>query len=62
MIVHGMQDDVVPVSEAHKLNAVLERHKIPHQMELLANETHWFSAVAQPRVLMACAGFLGRYL
>ncbi len=62
LIVHGIQDDVVPVSEAHKLDALLKRHKVVHQMELLPGETHWFSAAAQPRVLMACAGFLGRYL
>jgi carboxymethylenebutenolidase len=62
LIVHGVQDDVVPISEAHKVKGLLERHKVPHQVELLANETHWFSAAAQPRVLMACAGFLGRHL
>jgi carboxymethylenebutenolidase len=62
LIVHGMQDNVVPVSEAHKLEAVLKRHNVPYQMELLPGETHWFSAAAQPRILMACAGFLGRHL
>ena len=62
LVLHGEQDDVVPVSEAHKLRALLEARHVPHQVELFAGETHWFSSRAQPRLLMACAGFLGRHL
>lgn len=62
LVLHGEQDTVVPVSEAHKLAALLQAHRVEHQVELFAGETHWFSARAQPRLLMACATFLGRYL
>lgn len=62
LILHGIQDNVVPVAEAHKLQAVLKRHQVPHQIELLPQETHWFSAAAQARVLMTCAGFLAKNL
>ncbi len=62
LIVHGIQDDIVPVSEAHKLDALLKLRNVTHKVELLPGETHWFSAAAQPRVLMACAGFLGTHL
>ncbi len=62
LIIHGVKDNVVSVSEARKLQAVLERHQVPYQMELLPNETHWFSAASQPRLLMSCASFLARHL
>jgi carboxymethylenebutenolidase len=62
LIIHGMQDSVVPVSEAYKLQSLLERNHVAHQVEILPNESHWFSAAAQPRLLMTCASFLGRYL
>ncbi len=62
LILHGVKDNVVSVSEARKLQAVLARHQVPHQIELLPNETHWFSAAAQPKLLMSCASFLARHL
>ncbi len=62
LVLHGDQDSVVPVSEAHKLQRLLVRHGIRHQVEILAGETHWFSPAAQQRVLLTCASFLGRYL
>lgn len=62
LIVHGVQDNIVSVSEARNLQALLERHEVPHQVELLQNETHWFSAAVQPRLLMTCASFLARHL
>ncbi len=62
LVLHGVQDEIVPVSEARKLQGVLESHQIPHQVELLPDETHWFSAASQPKLLMTCANFLARYL
>ena len=62
LIVHGVEDRVVPVSEAHKLAALLTQHRVPHEVQLFPNETHWFSASAQPKMLMICASFLARHL
>ena len=62
LILHGERDTVVPVSEAHKLQALLQAGGIAHQLEIFPDETHWFSAAAQSRMLMSCAGFLSRYL
>ena len=62
LVLHGDQDSIVPVSEAHKLQRLLEQHHIRHQVEILPGETHWFSPAAQGRILLTCAGFLGRYL
>ena len=62
LILHGMADTVVPVSEAHKLSELLDRLHVSHQTELLPGEGHWFSPPAQLRILLAVASFLGRYL
>ncbi len=62
LVLHGDQDSIVPVSEAHKLKRVLDLHHVRHQVEILPGETHWFSPAAQQRVLLTCAGFLGRHL
>jgi predicted esterase len=62
LILHGVEDAIVPVSEARKLQGLLERHKIPHEIVLMPGETHWFSAASQPKLLMTCASFLARYL
>ena len=62
LVLHGDQDSTVPVSEAYKLQRLLEDHHVRHQIEILPGETHWFSQAAQQRVLMTCGGFLARYL
>ena len=62
LILHGEQDTLVPVSEAHKLAQLLQAGGVVHQVELFPKETHWFSAAAQSRMLMSCAGFLSRHL
>ena len=61
LVVHGEADTVVPVSEARELVRWLKSRDAPHQTELLPGEGHWFSAAAQGRILLAMAGFLGRY-
>jgi carboxymethylenebutenolidase len=62
LILHGADDTVVPVAEAHKLQRVLRERRVACEMEVLPGEGHWFSAGAQARVLMSCARFLGQYL
>ncbi len=62
LILHGEQDAVVPVSEAYKLQQLLRTGGVAHQLEIFPGETHWFSAAAQGRMLMSCAGFFSRHL
>jgi carboxymethylenebutenolidase len=62
LILHGEQDIVVPVSQAHELNDLLGRLDIPHEMQLFPPEGHWFSPGAQLRILQAIAAFLGSRL
>lgn len=62
LVLHGAQDEVVPVSEADKLRALLQERGVEHEVEILANEGHWFSPASRPGVLMRCAAFLAKYL
>ncbi len=62
LILHGADDTVVPVTEAYKLERLLTEKGAPHEIEIFAGETHWFSQAAQPRLLMRCASFLSGLL
>ena len=62
LILHGAMDDVVPVSEAHKLQKLLEQRGVIHEMEIFPGQTHWFTGAARWQLLMRCAGFLGQHL
>ena len=62
LILHGEQDTVVPVAQAHDLDDLLTRLDSPHQMQLFPAEGHWFSPGAQLRILQATALFLGNRL
>ncbi len=61
LVLHGGADPIVPVSEAHKLAGLLQASGVEHQVEIFPGETHWFSAAAQPRLLLVCGAFLSRY-
>lgn len=62
LILHGTADTVVPVTQARALNALLDRAHVPHRLELMDGQGHWFDGAAQMRILMAIAQFLGRHL
>ena len=62
LIVHGENDHVVPVSEAVKADRLLTAQNVPHRMELLPAEDHWFTPAAQAKILGLVTDFLGEYL
>lgn len=62
LIVHGTEDTVVPPSQAQALRTLFTRCRVPHRLELLEGQGHWFDGAAQMRILMAIAQFLGQYL
>lgn len=62
LILHGAKDNMVPVSEAHKLQALLNIHHIRHETHIFPDETHWFSPPAQFHLLLHAAEFLGKHL
>ena len=45
LILHGEQDRVVPVSEATRLQQLLERSGTPYEIKLYANAGHGFNAM-----------------
>ena len=62
LIIHGAKDDIVPVSEARKLESVLRGHGVTVATEILPEETHWFSYAARLRLFMLCSRFLSAHL
>ena len=62
LILHGDVDPIVPVSNAHALDSLLTRLGVPHQLQILPGEGHWFSAASQARILTAIFVFLTHYL
>ncbi len=62
LVIHGDRDTVVPVQQARHLQDLLIAHNIPHQIDILPGETHWFSPAAQMRLLLSVGGFLQRHL
>ena len=62
LILHGDSDTVVPVANALNLAALLTRLDVPHKLQTLPHEGHWFSPAATLRLVGAIAPFLGGYL
>lgn len=62
LIVHGSADNVVGLYHAEKLQALLTSLKVTHQSLILPEEGHWFSPIAQARILAAVAAFLNQHL
>lgn len=62
LIAHGEADDVVPVAEAHKLRALLELHRVPHEVEIFPHQSHWFSGSTRLSLLLRCTSFLEAHL
>ncbi len=62
LAVHGMEDQVVPAAEAETLGKLLAERDVPHRVELLPGEGHWFSSAAGLRLLGICSDFLEEHL
>ena len=62
LVLHGEKDEVVPVVEAQKLQALLEERHVPHEVEIFPTQSHWFAGTAQVQLIMRCASFLNRHL
>lgn len=45
LILHGEQDRIVPVAEAHKIARLLEQRHVPHEIKLYKNAGHGFSVL-----------------
>jgi carboxymethylenebutenolidase len=62
LILHGVTDNIVPVTFAENLDRRLTELDVAHRTELLPNEGHWFSQSSFPRILLAVSSFLQDHL
>jgi dienelactone hydrolase len=62
LVLHGEADEIVPVSEAHKLRTFLEARGVPHEIKLYPREGHAFSMLAALDAGRRTLAFLARHL
>ena len=62
LILHGEDDKLVPVSEAHKVETLLARKAMPYQIEIFPHQGHGFSGDALEEANRRTVAFLRAYL
>lgn len=62
LILHGAQDNVVPVERAYELERVLQQRKIPYQIKIYPDQGHVFEGLAQLDAMRRVAAFFKNYL
>jgi carboxymethylenebutenolidase len=62
LVLHGARDAIVPVANAHALEALLNRLGAPHEVHVYPDQAHGFHGAAQLNAAQRTATFLGRYL
>jgi len=62
LILHGEQDRIVPVSEATRLQQLLERSGTPYEIKLYPNAGHGFNGMQWIDAAQRTVQFLRRYL
>jgi carboxymethylenebutenolidase len=62
LILHGEDDEVVPVKEAKDLAALLDKKKLPYEMKLYAKQKHGFTGQAAEDAAGRVFKFLGKHL
>lgn len=62
LILHGERDNMVPVSEAYKLERLLQQHKAPYEIKIYRNAGHGFSGLDMLDAGQRTYFFLKRYL
>lgn len=62
LLLHGEADSVVPVSEARKVQALLNRLGTPHEIKTYPGQGHSFRGPAQLDALTRTLRFLGKHL
>jgi dipeptidyl aminopeptidase/acylaminoacyl peptidase len=63
LLIHGVDDTVVPVSQSERMDRALDALKRPHKFVRLAGEDHWLSrSETRVRVLAELESFLAEHL
>ncbi len=62
LILHGENDQTVPVEEAYHLQQVLEKRKLPYEMKIYAGAGHGFSGIEWGDASVRMLAFFEKYL
>ena len=62
LILHGEDDDVVPVSRAHDLEKLLDKKNLPHETKIYPHQGHGFSGDALADANQRTVGFFTAHL
>jgi carboxymethylenebutenolidase len=62
LILHGERDNIVPVTEAYKLERLLQKHQAAHEMKIYRNAGHGLSGLDMLDAGQRTYFFLKRYL
>jgi carboxymethylenebutenolidase len=62
LILHGESDSIIPISEAHYLQKLLEDKKIPHEIKVYPGAGHGFDGEVWQDARIRSLAFLQKYL
>ena len=62
LIIHGENDDVVPVSEAYALEKLCQQHQIPYDIKIYPGQGHSLKGFAQMDALGQVVSFFKKTL
>jgi acetyl esterase/lipase len=62
LIIHGEEDDVVPIDQSERMAAALRGHSVPVEFIRMTGEGHAFTYEAWPFLAQAALDFLGKTL
>jgi carboxymethylenebutenolidase len=62
LILHGEDDQTVPVAKAYELDRVLTAKQVPHELVIYPGEGHLFQPAAQQDAAVRCRDFLAAFL
>ena len=62
LIIHGEEDDVVPIDQSERMAAALRGHEVPVEFVRMPGEGHAFSYQAWPFLSQTALAFLGNTL
>ncbi|MFN7171532.1 MAG: alpha/beta fold hydrolase [Fimbriimonadaceae bacterium] len=60
MLIHGTDDDIVPISQTYDLAAKLDEYKVPHEVMVLEGEGHSFTFEGWRQLFSASVDFMNR--
>jgi dipeptidyl aminopeptidase/acylaminoacyl peptidase len=62
LILHGAKDNVVPITEAEKLERLLKENHVPYEKHVYSNQGHSLHGLAQLDAMRRVVGFFRKYL